>query len=194
MVGVVRLKVAVPAGTRITLRHAEMLNRDGTLYTVKFRSAAATDSYVCRGGGTETWQPRFTFHGFRYVELTGLPARPGVDAVTGVVIGSDTPRAGQFICSDARLNQLQSNIQWSQRGNYLSIPSDCPQRDERLGWMGDAQVFVRTAAANADVAAFFTKWLVDVDDAQRPTAPSPTLRRCDDAWGAAAPRPGAMRG
>jgi len=166
MVGVVRLKVAAPAGTRLTLRHAEMLNPDATIYTTNLRGASSIDTYVTRGGGVEVWQPRFTFHGFRYVELTGLPEKPGLDAVTGVVIGSDTPRAGQFACSDPRVNQLQSNIQWGQRGNYLSVPTDCPQRDERMGWMGDAEVFVRTATYNADVAAFFTKWMVDVDDSQ----------------------------
>jgi alpha-L-rhamnosidase len=168
MVGVVRLKVSAPAGTRLTLRHAEMLNPDGTIYTANLRGAPSIDTYVTHGGGVETWQPRFTFHGFRYVELTGLPAKPGMDAVTGIVINSDTPRAGEFQCSDPRINQLQSNIQWGQRGNYLSVPTDCPQRDERMGWMGDAEVFVRTATYNADVAAFFTKWLVDVDDAQTP--------------------------
>ena len=166
MVGVVRLKVAAPAGTEITLHHAEMLNPDGSIYTTNLRGAPSVDHYICNGGGVETWQPRFTFHGFRYVEITGLTGVPKKDAVTGVVIGSDTPRTGEFSCSDPRLNQLQSNIQWGQRGNYISLPTDCPQRDERLGWMGDAQVFVRTATYNADVAAFFTKWLVDVDDGQ----------------------------
>jgi len=165
MVGVVRLKIDAPAGTRITIRHAEMLNPDGTIYTTNLRGAPSIDTYVARGGG-ETWQPRFTFHGFRYVELTGLAAKPSLGAVTGIVIGSDTPRAGEFACSDPRVNQLQSNIQWGQRGNYLSVPTDCPQRDERMGWMGDAEVFVRTATYNADVSAFFTKWLVDVDDSQ----------------------------
>lgn len=168
MVGVVRLKVSAPAGTKVTLRHAEMLNPDGTLYTRNLRGAPSVDTYVCKGGGVEVWQPTFTFHGFRYVELTGLPGKPADDAVTGLVISSDTPQVGQFACSDARINQLQSNIQWGQRGNYVSIPTDCPQRDERLGWMGDAQVFIRTATMNADVAAFFTKWLVDVDDGQTP--------------------------
>ncbi len=168
MVGVVRLKIAAPAGTKITLRHAEMLNPDGAIYTTNLRGALSVDTYTARGAASETWQPRFTFHGFRYVELTGLPTRPARDAVTGIVINSDTPRSGQFACSDPRINQLQSNIQWGQRGNYLSVPTDCPQRDERMGWMGDAEVFVRTATYNADVAAFFTKWLVDVDDAQTP--------------------------
>ncbi|MBC8126419.1 MAG: family 78 glycoside hydrolase catalytic domain [Gloeobacteraceae cyanobacterium ES-bin-144] len=166
MVGVVRLKVAAPVGTKVTLRHAEILNNDGSMYLANLRGAPSIDTYICKGGGTETWQPAFTFHGFRYVELSGLPTKPALDAVTGLVWSSDTPQTGEFSCSDARLNQLQSNIWWGQRGNYLSVPTDCPQRDERLGWMGDAQVFVRTATGNADVAAFFTKWLVDVDDAQ----------------------------
>jgi alpha-L-rhamnosidase len=166
MVGVVRLNVSAPAGTKITLRHAEMLSPDGTIYTTNLRRAPSTDVYITNGTGTEIWQPKFTFHGFRYVELTGLAGKPAMDAVTGVVLGSDTLRTGSFSCSDPRVNQLMSNIQWGQRGNYLSVPTDCPQRDERLGWMGDAEVFVRTATDNADVAAFFTKWLVDVDDAQ----------------------------
>lgn len=168
MVGVVRLKISAPAGSAITIRHAEMLNPDGKIYTTNLRGAPSVDHYIAHGGGVETWQPRFTFHGFRYVELSGLPGKPSLDSVTGIVIGSDTPRAGEFACSDPRINQLQSNIQWGQRGNYLSVPTDCPQRDERMGWMGDAEVFVRTATCNADVAAFFTKWLVDVDDAQTP--------------------------
>jgi len=166
MVGVVRLKVSAPAGTQVTLRHAEMLNPNGTLYTQNLRGAPSVDHYTCKGDGVEIWQPHFTFHGFRYVEISGLPSRPKDDAVTGIVIASDTTRTGEFACSDARVNQLQSNIQWGQRGNYVSVPTDCPQRDERLGWMGDAEVFIRTATYNADVAGFFTKWLVDVDDGQ----------------------------
>jgi alpha-L-rhamnosidase len=189
MVGVVRLKVVAPAGTRVTVRHAEMLNPDGTLYTKNLRRAASIDHYVCKGDGVEIWQPAFTFHGFRYVEVTGLPGKPASDAVSGIVMASDTPRTGEFACSDARLNQLQSNIQWGQRGNYVSIPTDCPQRDERLGWMGDAQVFIRTATYNADVAAFFTKWLVDVDDGQSPAGSfsdvNPNTMGCGSvpAWG-----------
>ena len=168
MVGVVQLKVSAAADTVITLHHAEMLKPDGTIYTTNLRGAPSVDVHTCKGGGEETWQPKFTFHGFRYVEVTGLEAKPTADMVTGIVLGSDTPRTGSFSCSDPRVNQLMSNIQWGQRGNYLSVPTDCPQRDERLGWMGDAEVFVRTATCNADVASFFSKWLVDVDDAQTP--------------------------
>ena len=166
MVGFVRLKVSAPAGTKVTLRHAEALNPDGTVYTANLRSAVSIDTYICKGDGVEIFQPHFTFHGFRYIELTGLTEKPTLDNVTGVVVASDTPKTGEFSCSDPRINQLYSNIAWSQRGNYLSIPTDCPQRNERLGWTGDAQVFVRTATYNADVAAFFTKWLVDLVDAQ----------------------------
>src|SRR5690348_12351479 len=168
MVGVARLKVSAPAGTEVTLRQGEMLNPNGTLYTKNLRGARATDRYICKGNGTETWQPRFTYHRFRYVEVAGLTTNPGPGAVTGIVIGADTPHTGDFTCSDPRVNQLESNIQWSQRGNYFSVPTDCPQRNERLGWMGDAEVFIPTATYNANVAAFFTKWLVDVDDAQSP--------------------------
>ena len=166
MVGFVRLKFSAPAGTKLTLRHAEMLNPDGTIYTKNLRAAISTDTYTCKGDGVETFQPHFTFHGFRYVEVSGLTEKPSLDTITGVVVASDTPRAGEFSCSDPRINHLYSNICWGQRGNYLSVPTDCPQRNERLGWMGDAQVFARTASYNADVAAFFTKWMVDVDDAQ----------------------------
>jgi len=167
MVGVVRLRLQAKAGTVITLRHAEMLNPDGTIYTANLRSASATDTYICKGGGVEEWRPHFTFHGFRYVELTGLDEQPPPDTVTGVVLSSDIEPAGEFACSDERLNQLQSNILWGMRGNYVSIPTDCPQRDERMGWMADTQVFVPTAAYNADVAPFLAKWMRDVEDAQR---------------------------
>ena len=166
MVGWVRLKVRGAAGTKVRLRFAEMLDKDGTIYTTNLRSAKATDTYVCRGRGTETWEPHFTFHGFRYVEVTGYPGEPGLDAVTGCVAGSDTPPAGTFECSHPMVNQLQHNIVWGQRGNFLSVPTDCPQRDERLGWMGDAQIFVRTATYNRDVAGFYEKWMQDVEDGQ----------------------------
>jgi alpha-L-rhamnosidase len=166
MVGFVRLKVTEPKGTTITLRHAEMLAADGTIYTANLRGAPSIDTYTCRGGGTETWQPHFTFHGFRYIEVSGVTKQPEATALTAIVIGTDFPHTGQFACSYAPINQLQSNIQWGMRGNYLSVPTDCPQRDERMGWMGDAQTFLRSATYNGDVAAFMTKWMVDVDDAQ----------------------------
>jgi alpha-L-rhamnosidase len=166
MVGWVRLKVEGEAGTEVTLRHAEALNPDGTIYTTNLRFARATDRYVLRSAGEEAYEPRFTFHGFRYVEVTGYPGEPPLEAITGLVVHSATPPAGSFECSSPMVNKLQSNIVWGQRDNFLSIPTDCPQRDERLGWMGDAQIFVRTAAFNMDVAAFFEKWMVDVEDAQ----------------------------
>ena len=169
MVGWIRLKVKGPAGTKLTMRFAEMLNPDGTIYTTNLRNAKAVDTYTLKGGGEETWEPHFTFHGFRYVEMTGFPGKLGPEAVTGIVVHSDTPRTGQWECSNPQLNQLFRNITWGQWGNFLSIPTDCPQRDERLGWMGDAQVFIRTATYDADVASFFDKWLLDVADAQSPT-------------------------
>lgn len=175
MVGWVRLKVKGPQGTTVTLRFAEVLNTDGSLYTENLRSARCTDTYTLRGGEAEVFEPHFTFHGFRYVEITGYPGKPGPDAVTGVVIHSDTPPTGSFECSNPMLNQLQHNITWGQRGNFLEVPTDCPQRDERLGWTGDAQVFVRTASYNMEVAGFFTKWLVDLTDAQSKAGAFPSV-------------------
>ncbi|HEV8254079.1 MAG TPA: family 78 glycoside hydrolase catalytic domain, partial [Vicinamibacteria bacterium] len=153
MVGWLRLEVKGPAGARVRMRFAEILNPDGTLYTVNLRSARSTDTYVLKGApGGETFEPRFTFHGFRYVELVGYPGRPGPDAITGIVVRSAIKATGSLETSNATVNQLQHNIEWGQRGNFLSVPTDCPQRDERLGWMGDAQIFARTACFNGDVA------------------------------------------
>ena len=166
MVGRVRLKVRSEAGAKIVLRHGEMLRADGRVYTENLRSALATDTYVAKGAEMEVWEPQFTFHGFRYVELTGYPGQATLESVTGLVLQSDTPPAAAFETSSKLVNRLYENIVWGQRGNYLEVPTDCPQRDERLGWTGDAQAFVRTAAYNADVAAFFRKWMVDVMDAQ----------------------------
>jgi alpha-L-rhamnosidase len=165
--GWVLLTTNAPAGARLQLRHGERLSKDGTLYTENLRRARATDVYVCRGGG-EAWEPRFTFHGFQFVELSGDEAAVAQSSVKGRAVSSDTPRAGSFECSDSRVNRLWLNGLWSQRDNFISVPTDCPQRDERLGWTGDAQVFLRTASYNADVAAFMTKWMVDVEDAQTP--------------------------
>jgi alpha-L-rhamnosidase len=164
--GWARLKVKAEAGTKIVLRFAEVLNSDGTIYTKNLREARCTDMYITAGRGEEIWEPRFTYHGFRYVEVTGYPGRPPLDAITGVVVHSNTPSVGSFECSSSMVNQLYSNIVWGQRSNFIEVPTDCPQRDERLGWTGDAQIFIRTATYNMDVASFFTKWLVDLDDAQ----------------------------
>ena len=168
LTGRVRLTVKGVAGTRIILRHAEVLDKDGSIYIENLRTARATDSYTLKGEGTEVWEPRFTFHGFRYAEIRRAGPEEGfaLEKAEAIVLHSDTPRTGTFKCSHKLLNQLEHNILWGQKGNFLEVPTDCPQRDERLGWTGDAQVFVRTAAMNADVAAFFTKWLVDVDDGQ----------------------------
>jgi alpha-L-rhamnosidase len=164
--GWVRIAVRGPAGTRITLRHGERLNPDGTLYTENLRRAKATDGYILAGRGEEVWQPRFTFHGFQYIELSGLNQPPPLHQILGCVVMSATPPAGQFECSNPLVTRLWKNALWGQKGNFLSVPTDCPQRDERLGWLGDAQVFLRTATYNMDVAAFFTKWMTDVTDSQ----------------------------
>ncbi|MDB6094148.1 MAG: alpha-L-rhamnosidase [Verrucomicrobia bacterium] len=176
MVGRVRLHVRGKPGQLIRLRFAEMLNADGTLYTENLRAARQTDHYTLRGDPRgETWEPRFTFHGFRYVEVYGHPDTLLPDAVIGVVLHSNTPRTGTFSCNDRLINQLQSNIDWGQRGNFLEVPTDCPQRNERLGWMGDAQVFSRTAAWNRDVGSFFRKWQRDIADAQGAEGEMPSI-------------------
>ncbi len=185
--GVARLKVRGEAGQKITLRFAERLNPDGTIYTTNLRGIRAADTYICRGGGVETWEPRFTFHGFQYVEVTGLKVKPDRETVTGVALSSDTPVAGEFVCSDAMVNQLHSNIRWTQWMNFIDIPTDCPQRDERLGWTGDAQVYVRTATLNCDVQAFFTKWLIDLNDAQRTDGQFPMVAPLKVAGGDGGP-------
>ena len=167
--GFVRIRVRdAQPGQKIVLRFVERLNPDGTIYTTNLRGARATDTYICRGGGTEVWQPRFTFHGFQYVELAGYPGKPALDSIAGIELTSATPVVGSFACSDPMANTLYRNVCQTQRANFIDIPTDCPQRDERLGWMGDAQIYVRTASFNTDVAAFFTKWMVDVEDAQLP--------------------------
>lgn len=173
--GWVRLRVRGRAGTRITVRHGERLNPDGTLYTENLRRARATDVYLLKGGGEETWEPRFTFHGFQYAEVSIEGRQPDRLELTGCVVHSATPPAGDFTCSNPEVNRLWRNGLWSQRSNFLSVPTDCPQRDERLGWMGDAQIFLRTATYNMDVAAFFTKWMIDIEDAQTPEGVFPDI-------------------
>jgi alpha-L-rhamnosidase len=162
-----RLSVAGPAGTTVTLRHAEVLNPDGTIYTTNLRAAQATDRFTLAGtGGTETYEPRFTSHGYRYVELTGLPSAPTTATITGRAMWTGGAQAGTFTTSNALLNQVQHNILWGERSNMLSVPSDCPQRDERLGWTGDIGIFAGTSTFNLDVANFLGKFSDDLVDAQ----------------------------
>jgi alpha-L-rhamnosidase len=173
MVGWVRLKVQGPAGTTVTLRHAEVLDKAGNFYTANLRKARATVRYMLKGGGVETFEPHFTFFGFRYVAVDGFPGDVTPEALTGVVIHSQMGSTGEFETSKPLVNQLQHNIVWGQKGNFLDVPTDCPQRDERLGWTGDAEVFFPTAAYNMDVASFFTKWLKDVAADQLPSGAVP---------------------
>lgn len=188
--GIARLEVKGQAGTRLRLRFGEMLHPDGRLMTENLRKARAHDHYVLKGDPNgETYTPRFTFHGFQYVEVKvvsseqasgasetsdpepgKLDARP---AITGVVLHSDTPLVSRFECSDPMVNRLFKNIVWTQRANFIDLPTDCPQRDERMGWTGDAQAYVRSATYNADTAAFFTKWLRELMESQRPSGAFP---------------------
>ena len=163
--GWLRVRTDGPAGVRVRIRHGEMLAADGSLYTENLRTARQTDEFTT-AGGAEVFEPRFTLHGFRYAEITGYPGEPSPADIVARVVHSDIPATGSFECSHGWLNQLFRNIDWGQRGNFISVPTDCPQRDERLGWLGDAQVFARTACYNRDVAAFWAKWLDDVADAQ----------------------------
>jgi alpha-L-rhamnosidase len=193
MIGWIRLKVKGNRGDRVILKFAEVLDKEGNFYTENLRKAKATDEYILKGGEEETFEPYFTFHGFRFVKLEHYPGTPDLNSITGVVIHSDMPQTGTFTCSDSLINRLQQNIQWGQKGNFLDIPTDCPQRDERLGWTGDAQVFAPTAAFNFDVAPFFTKWMADLAADQLPDGKVPDVipdvrsgRGTSTAWGDAA--------
>jgi len=169
LVGWATLKAQGPAGTRITLSHAEVLTKEGNFYTENLRSAKAQNSYILKGGAEQIFEPHFTFQGFRYVKVEGYPGELNVDNITAVALYSDMQTTGKFATSNPLINQLQHNIQWGQKGNFLDVPTDCPQRDERLGWTGDAQAFANTAAYNMDVAGFFSKWLSDVKADQQPS-------------------------
>ena len=175
MVGWVRLKVKGQKGDQVTLRFAEVLDKSGNFYTDNLRAAKCTDHFILNGSGEEIFEPHFTFHGFRFVKIEGLSTPATIDQVTGVVIYSDMKPTGTFTCSDPMINQLQKNIQWGQKGNFLDVPTDCPQRDERLGWTGDAQVFSMTAAFNFNVAPFYTKWTRDIAADQLPNGSVPDV-------------------
>ena len=190
MVGWAQLNISGSIGDRITVRYGEMLNPDGTIYTANLRGATATDYYIFDTNGTVTFQPRFTYHGFRYVEVRGLSVPPTTNSVTGIVVHSVMPRTGNFSCSDGLVNQLYSNIIWGNMGNYFEVPTDCPQRDERMGWTGDMEFFVPTAAYNFDVQSFFRRELVTLcQDSQESDGSfanvAPNLNAGSDAagWG-----------
>jgi alpha-L-rhamnosidase len=192
MVGWARLHVHGTAGQRLTVRYGEMLNPDGTLYAANLRGATATDFFILNGS-EQVLEPKFTFHGFRYVEVRGLDAKPELDAVTGIVVHSEITRTGSFECSNALVNQLYHNIIWGQKGNYVEVPTDCPQRDERAGWTGDTQFFIKTAAYNCNVDPFFTRWLTTIcEDSQHAdgsfahVAPDLGIGSGSTAWGDAA--------
>ncbi|GAA2923278.1 family 78 glycoside hydrolase catalytic domain [Streptomyces enissocaesilis] len=173
LVGRLRLTLDAPEGTTVTLRHAEMLE-DGELAVRPLRDAHATDTYIAAGRGPRTWQPRFTLHGFRYAEITGWPeGELPQGAVTALVHHTDMRRTGWFECSDPLVNRLHENVVWSMRGNFVDIPTDCPQRDERLGWTGDLQVFAPTAAFLYDCVGMLDSWLTDVAVEQLPDGTVP---------------------
>jgi alpha-L-rhamnosidase len=189
LTGWLRIKVDAEGGRTVRIRHGEALDANGHLYVENLRTARQIDEFVT-SGGPQVLEPHFTWHGFRYAEVTGYPGTLSAEDISALVVHSDVEVAGTFECSDPIVNQLHTNIDWSLRGNFISVPTDCPQRDERLVWLGDAQIFVRTAAYRRDVLAFFDKWLDDVTDAQLESgaftdiAPNLGLQWCGaPAWG-----------
>jgi alpha-L-rhamnosidase len=173
LVGWVNLKAKGNSGDRIVLKFAEVLDKQGNFYIDNLRDAKCTDTWILQGGKEETFEPHFTFHGFRYAKIEGFTGELTADKITAIALYSDMAQTGNFTSSNPLVNQLQQNIQWGQRGNFLDVPTDCPQRDERLGWTGDAQAFSRTAMFNYDVHNFFAKWLKDVAADQQPNGMIP---------------------
>ena len=167
MVGWIRITANGNSGEKITLRHAEVLDKEGNMYYDNLRAAKCTNTYILKGGKEETFEPHFTFQGFRYVMVSGYPGELTADKIRGMVIHSDMEPSGTFECSEPLINQLQHNVVWGLKGNFLDVPTDCPQRDERLGWTGDAQVFAPTACFNMNAATFYRKWLKDLAADQR---------------------------
>jgi alpha-L-rhamnosidase len=182
IVGWCRLTLPYNPGQTLTFRYGEVLNDDGTLYTENLRGARQTDVYH---PGTEKridYEPRFTYHGFRFVEVDGLTQAPQPGNIRGKMIASSSPEVGTFVTSDKDINRLWENIRWTQWGNMISVPTDCPQRDEREGWTGDAQVFSQTAIYNLDMAGFYTKWMRDIRDDQLPDGRLPDISPNDGEW------------
>jgi alpha-L-rhamnosidase len=173
LVGWVSVRIKGQPGDSLCISHAEVLDKEGNFYTDNLRAARATDTFILKGSGLEIFQPHFTFHGFRYIRIEGWNHPIDTAGFTAVALYSDMTKTGSFSCSNPLINQLQHNIQWGQQGNFVDVPTDCPQRDERLGWTGDAQVFSRTAAFNRGVEPFFEKWLKDVAADQQPNGAVP---------------------
>lgn len=175
LVGWCRIRVRGPRGTQVTLRHAEARGADGELYFENLRGAKATDRYVLRGDDLEEWEPRFTYHGFRFVEVCGWPGELTADMIEGRVVHDDVERVGEWTSAHPLLNQIVANGVWGIRGNYRSIPTDCPQRDERQGWLGDRSAECHGEMYLFDLAAFYRKWTLDIRDAQRETGSVPDI-------------------
>ncbi len=167
MVGWCRLAVRGPTGTRVSLRHAETLKADGTLYMDNLRGAKVTDVYTLKGEGKETYTPRFTYHGFRYVEVTGFPGTPSLSTIKGQAVNDDVATAGSFTCSQPTINAIYKNTCWGVRDNYRSMPTDCPQRDERQGWLGDRSAESKGESYMFNIATLYAKWLQDMTDEQK---------------------------
>jgi len=191
--GWVRIHVKGTRNKEIKLRYAEVINEDGTLNFSTIRNAEATDIYILKGDGIETYEPKFTYHGFRYVEMNGFPGVPTLENVEGRVVHTDVERTGDFYCSNELINKIHKNILWAQLANFMSIPTDCPQRDERLGWMGDAQLSAEEAIYNFDMLEFYKKWLKDIKLSQKADGSLPDVAPAynakfypaDPAWGTA---------
>jgi alpha-L-rhamnosidase len=190
--GWVRLRVRGPRSTQVQLRYAELLDENGMTNTIPNRGAKATDTYILKGEGEEIYEPCFTYHGFRYVEITGFPGTPTLESLEGGVVHSAVEPVGGFTCSNSLINKIHQNVLWGQLSNLMSIPTDCPQRDERMGWMGDAQLVVEEAIYNFDMVGFFGKWTGDIEDAQKEDGSVPdvvppywSIYPADPAWGTA---------
>jgi hypothetical protein len=183
MVGVARLRLTGVAGQTVKIRYGEVVNPDKSLYVANLRSAKVTDYYTFKTTGVEVYEPKFTYHGYRFIEVSGVTTVPALTDITGLVWGSDMETTGTLETSNALLNQLQSNITWGQRGNFLSIPTDTPARDERLGWTGDINVFAQTAAYNSNTHGFLSKWLIDLKETQGSNGDLPGVAPYTDCCG-----------